>query len=198
MRTIEQTNPRVADYPIDDQFLNRWSPRSFLSKEIPEEILWSLFEAARWAPSANNLQPWRFIIARTSEDKERFYQFINEFNLVWCKKAPVLALIIAKKNEGDRPIPSHAFDAGAAWAFLSLQAIKMGLMTHPMTGFDFEKARKLLEIPEEYNIQALVAIGYQGEKEDLPEHLQQREQPNSRRPIKESIFEGTFGKTALK
>lgn len=118
MRTIEQTNPRVADYPIDDQFLNRWSPRSFLSKEIPEEILWSLFEAARWAPSANNLQPWRFIIARTSEDKERFYQFINEFNLVWCKKAPVLALIIAKKNEGDRPslpmplmpeLPGHFF-----------------------------------------------------------------------------------------
>lgn len=198
MLATEQTNPRVANYDIDEQFLARWSPRSFLRKDIPEDVLWSVFEAARWAPSANNLQPWRFIVARTKEDRERFYQFINEFNLTWCKNAPVLALIIAKTVEGDREIRSHAFDSGAAWAFLSLQAIKKGLVTHPMTGFDFEKARKLLQIPDEYAIQALVAIGYQGSPEDLPENLQKREQPNDRRPLKESLFEGTFGKPAIK
>ncbi|KYD19331.1 MAG: nitroreductase family protein [Caldibacillus debilis] len=184
---------RVPEFEVDEVFIKRWSPRAFQEKEVPEDLLFSLFEAARWAPSAYNSQPWRFIIARTKEDREKFHTFISDFNLLWCKKAPVLVLILSKTKEDGKNIVSHAFDTGAAWGYLSIQAMKHGLITHPMTGFDFAKAREVLNIPEEYAIQALVAIGYQGKKEDLPEHLQEREFPKGRRPLKESVFEGSFG-----
>ncbi|MFB9977242.1 nitroreductase family protein [Pallidibacillus thermolactis] len=194
MTIITETKSyRKPDYEIDEMFINRWSPRSFLDKEIPEEVLLTVFEAARWAPSAYNEQPWRFIIAKTKEERERFYPFISEFNLSWCKKAPVLVLILSKTTRNGEFLQSHSFDAGAAWAHLALQANKCGLITHPMTGFDFDRARETLEIPEDYAIEALVAIGYQGEKEALSEKLQEREQPNGRRPIKESLFTGKFG-----
>ncbi|MED1439370.1 nitroreductase family protein [Aeribacillus composti] len=186
---------RQSEYEIDSIYLKRWSPRSFLTKEVPEDVLLSLFEAARWAPSAFNFQPWRFIIARTEEDRKRFMSFIGEFNQIWCKNVPVFALIISKKTSERGEIGSHAFDAGAAWGYLSLEATRKGLITHPMTGIDFEKARQVLNIPEEYAINALIAIGYQGEKEALPESLQEREAPTPRRPIKESIFEGLFGES---
>lgn len=186
---------RQAEYEIDSIYLKRWSPRSFLTKEVPEDVLLSLFEAARWAPSAFNFQPWRFIIARTEEARKRFMSFIGEFNQIWCKNVPVFALIISKKTSERGEIGSHAFDAGAAWGYLSLEATRKGLITHPMTGIDFEKARQVLNIPEEYAINALIAIGYQGEKEALPESLQEREAPTPRRPIKESIFEGLFGES---
>ena len=195
MGTTITENSRQANFDIDNIYLNRWLPRSFLEKEVPENVLLSLFEAARWAPSAFNHQPWRFIIARTKEDREKFHPFISEFNLAWCKKAPVLALIISKTSTENGPIPSHAFDTGAAWGFLALEAARKGLITHPMTGFDFAKAREILNIPEDYAIDALIAIGYQGEKSALPEALQERENPSPRRPVKELIFEGGFGQT---
>ncbi|SDJ99569.1 nitroreductase family protein [Sediminibacillus albus] len=185
---------RKAQYDIDPLFINRWSPRSFKAdKEVPEDVLLSIFEAARWAPSALNIQPWKFILARTKKDREKFNSFIMEGNRIWCEKAPVLALIISKKTNdkiGDNA--THAFDTGAAWGYLSLQASQKGLITHPMGGFDREKAREVLNIPEDYAIHAVVAIGYQGEKEALPEKLQEREQPSDRRPLQESIHEGTF------
>ncbi|WNS75715.1 nitroreductase family protein [Bacillus sp. DTU_2020_1000418_1_SI_GHA_SEK_038] len=187
------SHSRTTAYLIDQVFLDRWSPRSFMEKEVSDEVLFSLFEAARWAPSALNIQPWRFILARTQDDREKFYSFIFEGNLAWCRKAPVLALIISEMNNEKGLNKSHAFDSGAAWGFLSLEATKKGLITHPMTGFDFEAARKVLDIPEKYAINALVAIGYQGEKEDLPEILQQRENPSPRRETKDSLFEGSFG-----
>ncbi|SFB11714.1 Nitroreductase [Lentibacillus halodurans] len=178
---------RHTDHDIDPVFLHRWSPRSFLEKDIPEDVLVRIFEAARWAPSAMNLQPWRFIIARTNEDREKFYSFIKEGNRKWCEKAPVLALIISDKQDN-----THAFDAGAAWGYLSLEAARQGLVTHPMGGFHRDQAREILNIPDDFDIQALVAVGYKGEKEALDEDLQPREQPSDRRPLKESIFEGTF------
>lgn len=184
---------RQATYEIDNAVLNRWSPRSYLDKDIPEEVLFSVFEAARWAPSAFNFQPWRFILARTDESREKFYSFIFDGNLTWVKKAPVLALLISKTTSERGKFGSHAFDTGAAWGMLSLEAVKKGLITHPMTGFDFEKAREVLNIPEDYAINALVAIGYQAPKEDLPEAIKEREKPSTRRPLEESIFEGEFG-----
>lgn len=192
---ITQVQKRKADYPIADIFLNRWSPRSFLEKEVPEELLMSVFEAARWAPSANNRQPWYFIVARTKEEKEKFYQFINEGNLQWCKKAPVLALLISKRRNENGENRYHAFDAGTCWGFLALQAVKNGLITHPMGGINREKARDLLNIPDDFDIHIVIAIGYQGEKEDLPKPFQNRELPNDRRPLKDSLFQGTFGKS---
>jgi nitroreductase len=184
---------RQPTYEIDQVYLNRWSPRSFLEKDVPNDVLLSIFEAARWAPSAYNLQPWRFIISRDQESRENFYPFIGEFNRKWCEKAPVLAVIISKTTSENGPIPSHSFDTGAAWGYLSLEATRKGLITHPMTGFDFEKAREVLNIPEDYAVNALIAIGYQGEAEGLPEPLRERELPSSRNPLGVSLFEGNFG-----
>lgn len=191
----EVSQARQAEYPVDPAVLNRWSTRAFLEKEVPESTLLSVLEAAHWAPSAFNVQPWRFIVARTQEQREKFFPFIGEFNLGWCSKAPVLVLIVSKTVTDKGDFPSYAFDAGAAWGILGLEATKQGLATHAMTGFDFAKAREILEIPQEYAIQALVAIGYPGPKESLPEMLQQREVPSPRVPVKEVLFEGTFGKS---
>lgn len=191
----EVSQARHAEYPVDAAVLNRWSTRAFLEKEVPEQTLLSVFEAAHWAPSAFNAQPWRFIVARTSEEREKFFPFIGEFNLGWCSKAPVLALIVSKTVTDKGDFPSFAFDAGAAWGILALEATKQGLATHAMTGFDFAKAREILGIPQEYAIQALVAIGYPGPKENLPEPLQQREVPSPRVPVKDVLFSGSFGQT---
>lgn len=192
--SIHAIHVRKPDYDIDPVYVNRWSPRSFLDKEVPDDVLFSLFEAARWAPSAYNLQPWRFIVARTPEERETFYPFISEFNLKWCQSAPVLVLILSQKVTDKGENPSHAFDTGAAWGFLALEAVRKGLMTHPMTGFDFAKARDVLGIPDEYDIQALVAIGYQGPRERLPQELQAREQPSPRMPVQELLHAGVFGR----
>jgi len=184
---------RQPAFTIDPIFVNRWSPRSFQQKPVPEETLLRLFEAARWAPSAFNHQPWRFIVLRSPEEKEKFYPCISENNLAWCKNAPVLVVIVSESSREGAPVRSHAFDTGAAWGHLALAATMEGLITHPMTGFDFDQARSILSIPEAYAIQALIAIGYQGPAEALPEHLRAREQPNGRRPIEQSIYTGSFG-----
>lgn len=187
-------NQRKADYDIDSIYLERWSPRGFSEKEVDEETLYSLFEAARWAPSASNLQPWRFIIARTKEDREKFYQFIDDSNVEWCKRAPVLVAIASKKTRNDEGAlnATHAFDTGAAWGFLALEAVRKGLITHGMGGFDRSKAKEILNIPEEYDVQAVIAIGYFDPNADLSEDNRKREVPSDRRPIKEFVFEGSF------
>lgn len=187
MTKLQVKPSRQADYEVDSTFLNRWSPRSFLEKEVPEDVLMSVLEAARWAPSAMNSQPWRFIIARTKEDREKFHSFIKEGNRKWCEKAPVLVAIISDKN-----VKSHVFDSGASWGYLSLQATKNGLITHPMAGFEQDQARVALQVPDDFDIQLIVAIGYQGEKEALPAELQEREHPSSRKPVSELIFEGEY------
>ncbi len=192
--TSNTISSRKTDHPIDSLFTRRWSPRSFLEKPVPDEVLMRLFEAARWAPSAYNYQPWRFIVMRTQEERERIFPCISEFNLTWCKKAPVFVMIISEKNRDGAPNRSHAFDTGAAWSHFALAAVMEGLVTHPMTGFDFEQARKILQIPDSYEIQALVAVGSQGPADALPEPLRAREQPNTRRPIEESLYSGSFGK----
>jgi len=192
MTSSTSVNNRQADYEIDPVYTNRWSPRSFADKQVPDQDLYAVLEAARWAPSAFNIQPWRFILAREEADREKFYSFISEFNLAWCKAAPVLIMIVssAVTDKGDNP--SHAFDTGAAWGNLSLEATRRGLSTHAMTGFDFAKARDVLQLPDGYELQALVALGYRGPKERLPAALQEREQPSPRRPIEQSLFEGGF------
>ncbi|WP_163539789.1 nitroreductase family protein [Gracilibacillus sp. YIM 98692] len=188
MSNINVHDYRQAEYDIDDLFLERWSPRAFSEKEVDEKTLMSIFEAARWAPSGSNKQPWRFIIARNKEDREKFHQFIMDGNRAWCEKAPALALVISDSEANG----SHAFDAGAAWGFLSLQARQKGLITHAMGGFYKDKAREILDIPEQYAIHAVIAIGYQDDVSVLEEKLQEREKPSDRRSLKETIMEGTF------
>jgi nitroreductase len=185
---------RTAAYDIDPVILERWSPRSFSDRNVDESTLLSLLEAARWAPSGSNEQPWRFIIATTAEEKQAFYPFIMEGNRIWCEKAPALILIVSAKTGSRGPNPYHAFDTGAAWAFLALEAARKGLYTHAMGGFYADKARETLGIPDDYEPQVVVAVGYIGEKESLPPQLQEREKPSTRRPLEESVFRGTFGR----
>ncbi|WP_368652566.1 nitroreductase family protein [Ornithinibacillus sp. 4-3] len=193
----ETNNQRKANYKINPIYIERWSPRAYLNKEISDETLNCLFEAARWAPSAANVQPWRFIIARSDTDRAKFLTFINDGNKKWCDKAPVLVAVTSLKNwkvDSDDINPTHGFDTGAAWGFLSLEAIRQGLHTHAMGGFNREKAKEVLEIPDNYDVHAIIAIGYKGEKEMLDESLQQREIPSNRKPIEEFVFEGVFRK----
>ena len=183
-------NQRQTNYPVDPMFIERWSPRAFLDKEIPNDLLYTVLEAARWAPSAANIQPWRFAIAQTKEDKEKFYSFINEGNLIWCKKAPVLVALLSQASVDGKPNRAHAFDAGTAWGFLSLQAKKSGLVTHAMGGFNKELAKETLNLPDNYDVHVIIAIGYQGDVGELPEQLQDREKPSTRLPLEELIYKG--------
>ena len=185
---------RKPQQDIDEIFVNRWSPRAMVGQEIDEKTLFTLFEAARWAPSANNNQPWRFIYARrNTKHWETFFQLLAEGNQVWAKNAAVLIVIISKTTfDNGKPSITHSFDAGAAWVSLALQGSLAGLVIHGMQGFDYDKAKKILHIPDEYQVEAMIAVGKKGRKEDLPDYLQEREFPSSRKSIAELAMEGSF------
>ncbi|WP_028548594.1 nitroreductase family protein [Paenibacillus sp. UNC451MF] len=183
---------RKSEYPVNPVFLNRWSPRAYSNQKVSDADLLTVLEAARWAPSSFNDQPWRFIVAKTDEQLAVFHQFLNEFNRSWANKAPVLVLIASDKTRANGDAnPAHTFDAGTAWGYLALQAKLLGLATHAIGGFDKAQARTLLNVPDEFDLHAVVTIGYQGDASLLPEPLQQREVPNERRPLQEIIFEGS-------
>lgn len=163
--------------------------------ELRDDELMSLFEAARYAPSSYNNQPWRFLYAkRHSPDWDVFLNLLVEFNRNWAKHAAVLIVILSKKtfDHNGKASRTHSFDAGAAWENLALQAETQGLVAHGMEGFDYDKAREALGIPDDYNVEAIVAIGKKGQKEDLPQELQEKEMPSDRRPLGEMVMEGRF------
>lgn len=194
---IEAKQVRKADYPVDDIFINRWSPRAMSGESISREELMSLFEAARWAPSSYNNQPWRFLYAlRDTPEWSLFFDLLVEFNQSWAKNAAALILILSKKNfdHNGQPSLTHSFDTGAAWAGLALQGFRNGLVVHGMQGFDYDKAKTVLNIPDEYQVEAMAAVGKPGRKENLPEALRERETPSTRKPIAEIVFEGKFKK----
>jgi nitroreductase len=192
---IKGSEKRKADYPIDAVFLDRWSPRAMSGEGIPEEELLTLFEAARWAPSSFNNQPWRFLYARRDTVHwPLFFDLLVDFNKTWVKEAAALVLFISRTTfeHNDEISVTHSFDTGAAWENLALQGSLKGLVVHGMQGFDYEKARTSLKIPEGFQVEALAAIGKPGKKEDLPEKLRERETPNDRRKLSETIFEGPY------
>jgi nitroreductase len=190
--------PRTADYPIDPQFLNRWSPRAFTEEEISEQTVHTFLEAARWAPSSYNSQPWRFVFARRGTPHwERLLGLLNDFNRSWAQSAAVLLIVISKDTfiapDGkEAPATCHTFDTGSAWAYLALQASLSGWHAHGMAGFDKAKAVIDLGIPPGYTVEAAVAIGKIGDKKALPEGLQSREAPSPRQPVASFAFEGQF------
>lgn len=191
--------PRVADYAIHEQFINRWSPRAFDGSPIEEQTLLSFFEAARWAPSAYNSQPWRFLYARRDTPNwERFLGLLNEFNRNWAQHASALVIVISKTTfvapgaSEESPALWHTFDAGSAWGYFALQASIDGWHTHGMAGFDQDLTRKELNIPEGYALHAAVAVGKLGDKATLPEYLQAREAPSPRKPVSQIAAEGGF------
>ena len=190
---------RVADHSIDQVFLNRWSPRAFTGEQIPQSVLFALFEAARWAPSSYNSQPWRFLYATNGNAHwDKFLGLLIEFNQSWAKTASALIFVV---SETTMPAPgqtgrmhsyTHSFDAGAAWACLALQATMLGWHTHGMSGVDFTRAKTELKVPGDHRVEAAIAVGRLGPKTLLPEALQAREFPSPRKPLADLIFEGGF------
>lgn len=184
---------RHSEAPIDPQFLDRWSPRALSSEPLTDEQVRSLFEAARWAPSSGNEQPWLFLYAVKEEDLRRFRPILVEGNRVWADRAPLLCFVFSRRTlrRSGKPSPTYAFDAGAAWMSLALEARKLGLFAHGMAGFHKDLAYKELGVPEEeYEVLAAIAVGRYGDPATLPEALREREQPSGRKPLSEVAVEG--------
>lgn len=193
------SNSRKAEHPIDPLFLNRWSPRAYSDESMPEGDLLAILEAAHWAPSAFNSQPWRFVYAlRGTPAWDKLFPILNDFNQGWSKSASALVVILSKTHflapgaTEEKVSYSHSFDTGAAWGALALQAQLSGYQAHGMTGIHMDKAREILDLPDGYRIEAAAVIGRQGDKNQLPEGLQARETPSPRRPLSEVAFNGTF------
>lgn len=197
--TMTPLNLRGADHPVDPQFVNRWSPRAFSEDAIDRATLLTLFEAARWAPSSFNSQPWRFVYAtRDSEQWTQFLGFLNDFNRGWAHRAAALVIVLSKStfthpgSAMEVSTISHSFDSGAAWGYLALQASLAGWHAHGLAGIERDKIRAELNIPEVYSIEAGIAIGRLGDRASLSEMLQAREIPTSRKPLGEIATEGRF------
>ena len=186
---------RKPEYSVDEIFLNRWSPRAMSGEEITDEELMGLFEAAKWAPSSYNNQPWRFIYAkRNTQHWDKIYNLMGEFNQAWAKNASVLIIVISKKtfDFNGKNTRTHSFDSGSAWMSLALQSSIKGLVAHGMEGFDYDKTKTELKVPEDYQIEAMIAIGKPGKKEELPKEMQKKEFPSDRKKLSEIVFEGKF------
>ena len=186
---------RTADHPIEALFLRRWSPRAMSGEVISEDEMLSLFEAARWAPSTYNEQEWRFLYAlRDTPEWPLFFDLLAEGNRPWCERAAILCVIAAHKvfQRNGQPNPVHVFDAGLAFENLALQGAAMGLVVHGMAGFDFEKARTTLRVPDDYAICAMFAAGRPGDPSALPAGLRELEKPSQRKPVSRIICEGRF------
>jgi nitroreductase len=193
--------PAEAKYEIHELLRRRWSPRAFSGRAVPADALRSLFEAARWAPSSYNAQPWAFLVA-TKEDRENFDRILStlvEFNRGWAQNAAVLMINAGKKKFDHDGSPNrHAlYDVGQATACLTVQATAMGLAVHQMAGFSPEKAREVFHVPEGWELGAAIALGYPAEAHEVPENLREREKaPRVRKPIEEFVFTGTWGQTS--
>ena len=192
---INASESRRAEHPVGEIFLDRWSPRAMSGEEMAEGELMTLFEAARWAPSSYNNQPWRIMYARRGTAHwQTFFDLLVEGNQAWAKDAAAL-LVFASKETFDfdgKPYPTHSFDTGAAWENLALQGALKGLVVHGMQGFDYERARAALSIPEGFRVEAMAALGRPGDPARLPEPMRAREAPSDRKPLAETVCEGPF------
>ena len=190
--------PAPAEHPIHELLRERWSPRAFAPRGLDPGTLRSLFEAARWAPSSSNEQPWRFVVAQRDETEgfQRLLACLARSNQRWAAQASVLVLLVARTHFERTGSPNrHAFhDVGLALAHLLLEATSRGLATHPLAGFDVEAARAALAIPADFEPVVVVAVGSPGEVADLPEDLRARETaPRLRRPLAELVHAGAWG-----
>ena len=194
--------PATVDHSVDDLIRNRWSPRAFSDKPVPSEILRSLFEAARWAPSSNNEQPWAFLVATNDGDRDFHAKMLStlvEFNQAWAKHAPVLAIAVSEMDfaRTGKPNRNAFYDTGAAVANLSVEATARGLFVHQMAGFDPHKAIALFHIPKGWEPIAAFVIGYPGDPQSLSESLREREvAARTRKPLSEFVMADAWGKPA--
>ncbi len=193
--------PADAQYPIHELLRRRWSPRAFSDRRVEPDTLRSLLEAARWAPSSFNEQPWSFIVA-TKQDPAEYARLVSclvEGNIQWAQHAPVLMVSVARLSfEEDGKPNRHAFhDVGQAVANLIVQATALGLVVHQMAGIHPDKVRELYGVPEQYDPVAAIALGYPGDPQSLPEKLRKRElAPRERKPVTEFVFSGCWGQTS--
>ncbi len=175
-----------------DIFINRWSPRSFAKTPLSPEEKNSLFEAANWAPSCYNEQPWEFYLAEKEETQAHFLNCLTPNNRAWAQNAPIMGFLCVRKKfqHNQKENQWAAFDAGSAWTNFTLQANQLGFFTHPMAGFDPELALKLLQLDSEEHLVVIAFVtGKHGPTQDLPEALQKLETPNSRKPWQDIIKE---------
>jgi nitroreductase len=186
---------RLAESEVDALFVERWSRRALSDRPVSPEHVATLFEAARWAPSASNLQPWLFVYANQPESLARARPLLKETNQRWASRAPLLVFVFARKRhpETGQPIRTAEFDTGAAWQSLALQAHKLGLSTRAMGGIHHDKTYEVLGVPQdEFESIAGIAIGHPADRSELPSDLHEKEQPNTRKSTREFVFEGSY------
>lgn len=193
--STDSASPRQVDYPVDPLFPARWSPRAMSGEPIAPATLMSLFEAARWAPSCFNEQPWRFVYAMRETDQwPQFFDLLVDGNKSWAVRAAALIVVLSRTTfaRNGNPSATHSYDTGAAWQSLALQGSRMGLAVHGMAGFDHNRARDKLKVPDGYQVEAMVAVGKPGRLEDLTDSERERESPSARASVAEFAFEGSF------
>lgn len=187
---------REPTYEIDSLFVNRWSSYAMSGESLEEAEYRPLFEAARWAPSSFNNQHWRFVYATREDDEwETFVDLLSDGNRRWATDAALLGVIVSKTtyDHNGKPAPTHSFDTGAAWQNLALEGARRGLVVHGIGGFDDDRAAVELAVPDEFDVEAMFAVGRRAPSETLPEDLQQRDHPNGRKPLDEIVHHGRFG-----
>lgn len=194
---MTQDNPRRPDHAVDPQFPERRSPRAFTGEAVPEAELMRMFEAARWSPSAYNSQPWRFVYAlRGDAHWGDFFGLLVPGNQKWAAETGALVILVSsermKVGEEFKPSRSHSLDTGAASLAFQLQANRQGWHVHGMGGFDVERARTLLNVPEHHRVEAAYAVGRAIPPDRLDEEQRVKEAPNGRRPITDFVFAGRF------
>ncbi|HYL63352.1 MAG TPA: nitroreductase family protein [Candidatus Methylomirabilis sp.] len=192
--------PAETRFPINDILRRRWSPRAFSDRLVEPEVFGSLFEAARWAPSSNNRQPWHYLVARKEEPAEfdRMLQCLVPGNAAWCKDAPALMISVANLNWDNGEPNRHAWhDVGQAAAQLTVEAVARGLFVHQMGGILIDKIRETYAIPEGFDPVAGFALGYPGDPNKLPDKLRERElAPRTRKPLESFVFSGRWGEVS--
>lgn len=186
---------RDMNYDIDPIFLNRWSPRAMSGDTLDEEEYMPLFEAARWAPSSYNNQHWRFLFeTRDSDEWDKFFDLLGDWNQRWAENAAVLVCLVSKTtfDRNGKHARTHSFGTGAAWENMALEAARRNIVAHAMQGFDYEEAREELDIPDDYEVECMVAIGERGSKDVLPEDMREDEHPNQRKKMDQIVERGEF------
>ena len=192
-------NTRKPAHAIDPMFTARWSPRAFVDAPMSEETLLTLLEAARWAPSAQNIQPWRFAYALRGDALwQPLVESLNPKNQLWAPHASALVAVASNTmttpagSTDLAPNATHAFDTGTAWGYLALQASLSGWSVHAMGGFNPQAAAQAVHLPPHHVLHCIVAIGQRGDPASLPDGLRERETPNGRKPLHEISVRGTF------
>ena len=196
---MTETNNRKADYKIAPIYLERWSARSFKPEPMPEEDLLTMFEAARWAQSASNHQPWRFSYSlRGSASWDKYLGFLVDSNRAWSQNASAIVVVVAKTHtmptDGSEPKfnRTHDFDTGAATQAFTLQATKLGYIAHPMAGINIDVIQDAFGIAQGYTVECVISVGKLAPKEDLPEKYQAREIQSQRKPLSDIVFKDGF------